>query len=259
LRTREGASYGRDAGNHHKPLTYHELSPAKLSLWARIAGVIRRPRSTFAAVISRPAWAGVLAVTFAVSLISSAAFLMTDVGKQALVDQWERTSIAFGRPVDDARYAELQDLSRYSAGYGAVTTVATRPLATLALAALVYAIFAARGAAATFAQAVAVVAHAGIILAVRDLVALPFNYVRESIASPVTLVRLFSMLDEASPVARFFALIDVFVLWWVVVLALGIAMLYGIRVRTATLTLIGAYVAIALLLAGTMAILGGTA
>ena len=38
-------------------------------------------------------------------------------------------------------------------------------------------------------------------------------------------------LDEASPLARFLSLFDVFVLWWIVVLAIGLAVLYQARAR----------------------------
>ena len=176
----------------------------------------------------------------------------------ALVDQWERTALAFGRPVDDARYAELQELSRYAVPYAAAMTLARGPVAALAIAALLHGAFAMRGRRAAFVQVLAVVAHAGVIVAVRDVVAAPLNYLSESLASPVTLARLFGMLDEASPFARLFALVDPFLLWWIVVLAIGLAALYQQRTRRVAGTLLGAYVGIAVVLAGTMAVLGNS-
>lgn len=232
-------------------------SPDNLSLLARLTGIVARPRSTFAAVLRRPRWGGLLAALTAVSCAASAGFLTTEVGRQALVDQWERTAFAFGRPVDDAGYAELQELSRYSVAYGAVSALARGPGAALVLAAALYGVFTSRGRRASFQQMMTVVVHAGVILALRDLVAAPLNYVRESMASPLTLVRLFGMLDEASPLARFFALIDLFVLWWVIVLAIGLAALYRLRARRVAMALTGVYIGMAVLLAGTMAVLGG--
>ena len=88
-----------------------------------------------------------------------------------------------------------------------------------------------RGRRARFGQVLAVVAHAGVILTLRDVVAAPLNYLRESLTSPITLAQFVGVLDEASPLARFFALFDVFVLWWIVVLAVGLAVLYQARVR----------------------------
>ena len=231
-------------------------SPDNKSLLARVSGVVIRPRSTFAAIVARPRAAGVLALLTVASFGAMAAFVATDVGQIALVDQWERTTLAFGQPVDDARYAELQRLSRYGVPYAAATA-ARIPVAVAAIASVLYGVFRARGRQATFRQVLAVVAHASVILALRDVIAAPLNYVRESLASPVTLVWLAGMLDEASPVARFLALMDVFLLWWMVVLAIGLAVLYRARVLVVGATVFGVYLGIALLLAGTMAVLGG--
>src|SRR5262245_56149028 len=102
-----------------------------------------------------------------ISFGAMAAFVMTDVGQVALVDQWERTALAFGQGVDDARYAELQGLSRYGVAYAAMSAVARGPVAAVAIAAALYGVFARRGRRAAFGQVLAVVAHAGVILALR--------------------------------------------------------------------------------------------
>lgn len=227
------------------------------SLAARLKGVVVRPRSTLTAVVTRPRAAGVLALLTLVSFGTMAALLATDVGQVALVDQWERTALAFGQTVDDARYAEMQRFSQYGVAYAAASAVARGPAAAVVLAAVLYGIFGVRGQRATFAQVLAVVAHAGVILALRDVVAAPLNYVRESLASPVTFVSLAGMLDEGSTLARFLALLDLFVLWWLLVLAIGLAVLYRARARVMVVTVVGLYIGIALLLAGTMAVLGG--
>jgi hypothetical protein len=232
-------------------------SPDNPSLLARITGVVIRPKSTFAAVVMRPHAAGVLAILTAVSVAASAGFIATDVGQVALVDQWERTALAFGQPVDDARYAEMRELSRYRVPYAAATSVARGPIAAVAIAGVLYGVFAMRGRRARFGQVLAVVAHAGVILTLRDVVAAPINYMRESLSSPVTLVQVFGLLDEASPLSRFFALFDVFMLWWLVVLAIGLAVLYRARTGAVVAGLLAAYVGVAVLVAGTMALLGG--
>ena len=207
--------------------------------------------------MTHPRWAGLLALLTAVSFAVTAGFVATDVGQVALIDQWERTALAFGQRVDDARYAEMQELSRYGVPYAAAAAIARGPGAAVVLAGVLYGVFAARGRRAGFAQVLAVVVHAGVILALRDVVATPLNYVRESLASPVTLVQFVGLLDEASPIARFFALLDVFMMWWIVVLAIGLAVLYRTRARAVAAGLMAAYVGIAVLLAGAMAALGG--
>ena len=206
----------------------------------------------------RPRAAGLLIILTVASCTATGGLLATDVGQVALVDQWERTALAFGRPVDDARYAEMQNLSRYGVPYAAAMAAARIPVAATAIASLLYGVFAARGRRATFSQVLAVTAHAGVILALRDVVAAPLNYMRESLASPVTLNQLLGMFDEASPLARFFSLIDLFMLWWIVVLAVGVAVLYRTGIPRVAASLIGVYVGIAVLLAGMMALLGGS-
>jgi hypothetical protein len=110
----------------------------------------------------------------------------------------------------------------------------------------------------TFRQSLAVAAHAGVILALRQLVAAPAGYLRESTSSATSLGSWFPGLDEASPIARFLGAIDLFVLWWIVVLAIGTAVLFQKRVRPVAGTFVGVYAGLALLLAAAMALSGGS-
>jgi Yip1 domain len=234
------------------------------SLAARVFGVIRRPRVTFSAIVQAPSWAPVLAATTAVTFLCGIAFLRTDVGQQALVDQWERTATAFGQPVDDEGYAQMELTARSAAFdmvYAAVTALASGPAFVFAVAGMLFVVLKRRGrpgSRPSFVQVLAVVSYASVILALRQIVATPLDYVRESIASPTTLVQLFSMLDEASPVARFLGIVDLFVIWWIVVLAIGVSILYQRSTRNVALVFTGAYVALALLAALAMAVSGGT-
>jgi len=229
-----------------------------LSTAGRIIGILRRPRSTFEAAVSAPRWAGLLLLLFVVYFGVSAGLFSTGVGQQALVDQWENTAIAFGQPVDDARYAEWQSQSEQAMPYAALTAAATGPGAALLLATVLFGWFTLlRGGRASFAQVLTVVACASVILMLRYLVAGPFQYARESLASPTTLGLVFRVMDQGSPAARFVALIDVFVVWWLVVLSIGMSVLYKLRTRNLLLQFLAVYVGIALVLTATMAALGG--
>ena len=233
------------------------LTPIHQSVVQPVLGVIRRPRSTFQSVVSHPQWGVLLLVTTMVSAGAGLALMETAVGRQALVDQWERTAVAFGQEVDDETYARLEALSRSGAvGYALLSALISGPLLAVATAALLNVAF--RGG-ATFGQAMAVTTHAGIILAVRQLIAAPVSYMRESTSSATSLGSWFSMLDEASPVARFLGALDVFVIWWAIVLAIGVGVLYRRRTRTVALVFVGVYAALALLLAIAMAVSGGSA
>ena len=234
-------------------------STDNLSTLARMAGIVRRPRPTFEAIARAPRWVPALTIVLLVSLGTSAAFVMTETGRLALVDQWERMAVAFGQPVDEARYAAFHAQSRAPLPYVAWTSAARVGGATVGMAGLLFAVLTGlRGGTARYRQVLAVAVHAAAILALRDVVSLPLHFARESAANPATLVLFFTMLDEASPLARFFGLIDVFVVWWLVVLAVGMSVLYRKRTVRMAALLVGAYAVVALALAGVMAALGGT-
>jgi len=235
------------------------------SLAARVYGVIRHPRVTFSTIVERPSWVPVLTATTAVTFLCGIAFLRTDVGQQALVDQWERTSTAFGQTVDDEGYAQMELTARsggFEVVYAAATALASGPALVFVVSALLFVLLKRRdppGSRPSFVQVLAVASYASVILALRQIVATPIDYLRESIASPTTLVQFFSLLDDASPLARFLGIMDLFVIWWIVVLAIGVSVLYQRSTRSLALVFTGAYVVLALLAALAMAVSGGTA
>jgi hypothetical protein len=224
-----------------------------------VAGVITSPRTTFADVVANPRWAGVLLLTTLVTFACSAALLRTQVGQVALVDQWERTGIAFGASVGDAEYARLRELSRYGVAYAALTSLISGPVMTVGLTAVLTLAVGGSRRGISFRQALAVTAHAGIILMLRQVVTTPLNYVSETLASPTTLNRLAGALNESSPAARFLSALDLFVIWWIVVLAVGLAVATHRPIRRIALALAGAYVILAIIGATVMAITGGAA
>jgi Yip1 domain len=200
-----------------------------------------------------------MAVSFAVSLVAGVALMMTDVGRQALVDQMERTALAFGREVDDTQYARFRELSERGALYAAGRAVVAGPVLAFGAAAVIFvALGQSRGPRASYRQVLAVTAHAGLILALRDAVAAPIHYSRETLASPATMALIAPMVDGASPAGRFLGAIDLFVVWWLVVLAVGAALLYRRRAGWIAAAFLGAYVGVAALLAIAMVLSGGT-
>jgi hypothetical protein len=229
----------------------------------RILGVIRAPWRTMTAVINDPRWGAVLLLTLCLTAGARIGLMTTDIGQQALTDQWEARIEAFGRTVDDATYARLEQLGQHGWQLAAGTSLASGLLLPFVLAAVLHGVFG-RGRVnqlvaqpLSYQQSLAVVVHANVILALRDVVAAPVSYLRESLGSPLALGTLFRMLDEGSAAARLFAMVDFFILWWVVVLAIGTAALYRRSTRTLALTYMGVYGAFAVVMAGIMVFSGG--
>ena len=236
-----------------------EVSPSTLGFLPRLIGVIRCPRTTLRAVASSPRWVGLVAVLAVVTAASQALLFTTEVGQVALVDQWERTALAFGQPVDEARYSELQALSGDGPLYGVATALVGGPVLTLVVAAIIVLVFRRNDRVVSFSQVLAVVAHASVILAIRLLVSVPVSYAREATGGATSLGLWFPALDASSFAGRFVGALDLFVLWWVVLLAIGVGVLYERHARSVAAAFLGVYAGLALLLAVTMTALGGTA
>jgi hypothetical protein len=235
------------------------VSSHHASLRQRVAGVIRRPRATFETVAREPQAADVLTIAFLVTAAALGLLLETETGRFALIDQWERTAVAFGQTIGDAEYEAMEAMSESGLVYAAVTSLLSGPVLAIVVAIIGFALFRAlHWGNTTYRQLLAIVAHANVILALRHLIVAPTTYIRESLASPLTLALFFPMLHEASLVARCLAIIDLFVVWWIVVLALGMSVLSGRSARCITASLIGIYGLLALLLAAAMALTGGT-
>ncbi len=228
--------------------------PSGASLIARMWGIVRSPRRTFQAVAAAPRWGGVLAATFAVTAATTAVAYETAVGRLALLDQWERTAAAFGPAVDDSTYATLLAASGQGAAYALASAAVIGPILALALAGAIRTLFGSAGHAFGFRHVLAIVAHAGVILMLRQIIAAAFMYGRETLASPLTLGVFFTTLDEASPLARLAGVVDLFVVWWIVVLATGVSVLYQRPARRVALTFLGGYALVAAALAAAMAL-----
>ena len=226
------------------------------TITARVLGVLRRPRATLAAVAAAPSWAGILTLSTAAAAAASAGFYSTGVGRQALVDRWERTAAAFGRELDDAAYADLLALADYGALYGAASAVASVALLTVGVAMVAFVALRRRDGVPTFRQVLAVTSHASVILVLRLVIAAPVGYAREAAAGATSIGVWMPIFNETSIVSRFVGVLDVAVLWWAVVSAIGIAMLYGRPSRSVAVAFVGAYVAVALVVGAIMSVLG---
>jgi hypothetical protein len=90
------------------------------------------------------------------------------------------------------------------------------------------------------------------------VLAAPLGYLRETTSS-ATSSEPCSRRSTSVTRARVLGALDVFVIWWAIVLAIGVSVLYHRRARTVAVTFVGVYAALALLLAIAMAVTGGSA
>ena len=223
-------------------------------LFARLIGVLFSPRETFAAIIARPRWLAVMIVTLVMSSAAYYVILSSQDMQDAIVDQQVRAMESRGNVVSDQQIANIERFIGYlPVGY-AVGIFVLGPLFGAAIAGIVTGIFTTlMGGNGTFKQVFAVMNHAGFIPAISALFIAGMLAVG---AKPIgarppgaNLGVFLQMLEETSFLAVLLRSIDMFLLWWMVVLAIGLGVLYKRRTGPIATTFIGLYIVIALLIA----------
>jgi maltodextrin utilization protein YvdJ len=226
---------------------------------SRFIGVIVSPRATFESVVAHPKWLGMLVLTTLIVTVCTTLPMTTEAGREAVLDTQVRQMESFGVQVTDQMYEQMRGRIGYAPYTTAAGVIVVSPIIVSLMAGILFGIFnAAMGGTATFKQVFAVVVHAGAISALGQLFTGPLNYVRGTMASATNLAVLLPMLTEKSFVARLAGMIDLFVIWWLFVLAVGIAVLYRRRTQPIALSLFAVYGVIALCAAAVMSRLGGS-
>lgn len=222
----------------------------------RVTGVLRHPLATMAEVVRHPAfittWGGVLLVV----AVCGGLFLSTPIGQQALVDERVRVTEALGGRVEDAAYDRLRSDPPVSIYLTSGGRLLLAPPITVVVAAGLVALARLGGARVTFVTALAITVHATVVLAVQQLVATPLHYVNESLTSPTNLAGMLGAFDAGSVPARLFGAIDVFGLWWMWLLAVGLAAATGRPARQYIWRLLAVYLSVAAIVAAVFAVSG---
>jgi len=225
----------------------------------RAVGVLFSPRATYAAVAARPAWVGMLLLVLVISSGVFGGFMATEVGQRTLIDQQITTMESWtGRQVTQDQLERLERIASYY-GYGLPAIIAVQSIViVLVVSGVLFAIFTAfLGGEASFKQVFAVVTHAGAVIALQQLFVVPLDYVRESISSPTTLAVFFPMLDDRGFVARLLGSIDLFFIWWIVSLSIGLGVVYRRRTGPIASGLLITYGVIALVIVAVRSALAG--
>ena len=225
---------------------------------ARILGVIFTPRAAYADVAARPAWLGALLVVLILTGGSTFAFLSTEIGKNAMLDQQRQTMESFGVKLNEQAMQRMEEGAGRAPYFAVISQAVFLPVAALAVAGIALAVFnAVLGGDARFKQVYAIVVFSGVILALGAIFVLPLDYARETMSSPTTLSVFLPFLEENSFLARFLGSIDLIRVWWFVSLSIGLAVLYKKRTGPIAVTLLVVYAVIALVVAAIQSALSG--
>ena len=220
-------------------------APEAKSLPARFVGVLFAPRATYAAVAAHPRWLGIFLTVFVISATASTGLLMTDVGRNAVLDQQMAA-----RPMTQAQIDAMEKIAPYFVYIAPVFQLLGLAIGSLVIAGVAFAVFNAMlGGDATFKQVFAIVAHSGVVLATLSIFTTPLAYVRETLSGTTNLAVFFPFLDETSFAAKLLGSIDLIVIWWLLSIAIGLGVLYRKRTGPIATTMFALYAAIALVIA----------
>jgi hypothetical protein len=219
--------------------------------------MVFRPRHTLAEVIQAPAWIATWSVILVTWAILAGPLLLSDVGPQAVVDERVRVIESFGGDVTDSEYAALQASPPWWVYLTSGGRTLLTPLATVVVAGGVWLVARAEQVRATMRQSLAIAVHVSVVLLIGQLVATPLHFVRESLTSPLNLAAVLPLMQEGTVQATFFGTMDLFALWWMVLLAMGLSVLTGRPTTRYLGALTAGYVAFAAIVAAVIAVRGG--
>jgi hypothetical protein len=209
-----------------------------------------------AEVVRHPAFITTWAVVLLVVAVCGGLLLSTAVGEQALVDERVRVVEALGGRVDDAEYTRLKASPPVSVYLTSGGRLLLTPPVTLLVAAGLAALARLDGVRVTFVTALAIAVHATVVLALQQVIATPVHYLYESLTSPTNVAGVIRVFDEGSWPARLFGTIDVFGVWWMWLLAVGVAAATGRPAGRYVWRLLAVYVGVAALVAAIFAVAG---
>lgn len=228
-------------------------SPARPGLLARFVGVIFSPRETFEHIAADPRWLGALLLILALMGAISFAFMSTETGREAVLAKQMDSMEAFGMQITPEVEAQMErgmERGKYFSLFNGLFWAVLLAI----VAGILFAVFnATMGGNATFRQVFAVTVYSTVITVVQQLFSTPIAYMRGSLDSATNLAVFLPMLDDTSFIARLLGMIDLFWIWWVVVLSIGLSVLYKRRTQPIALSLLGLYGVIAIAVAAFMA------
>jgi hypothetical protein len=217
-----------------------------MSLPSRFFGIITAPRATYESVVANPKWFGMLALVSVLMAVIVGGFLLTKVGQEA----WLDAATAAG-PVSEQQYQGMEKFAPFVGYFMMAVFLIAGPLFLVVLSGILFAIFnAALGGDASFKQVFTVAVHAGPIGLLAQLFTVPLNYLRGTMSSSTNLGALTqSMLEDSSFTAKLLSMIDIFIIWQLVVLSIGLAVLYRRRTQPIATSLFVLYAVIAVIVA----------
>ena len=219
-------------------------------LFARFIGVLTAPRATFEKIVPQPRVFGALLLVALAAALASTIFMNTEVGKAAFSEAMQQRASA-NTQLSPEQLQRMEQMAPYIRTVSSVAPIIFVPIAMMVISGVLFVVFnVMMGGTATFRQMMSVVSHSQFVSVVGTVITFALNYMRGTMTTGATSLSAFlPNLEERSFAYRLARSADLFLVWWLVVLAIGLSVLYRRKTGGVALTLFLIYGAIAVLIA----------
>lgn len=223
------------------------------SLIEKVVGVFTSPRQTFEAIAERPSW---LIPYILVCVIGFGSFYLTrDVVLNTQIERIQNNPNLSQEQIDTI----VERMERSSTGTGIIWQVVSIPVVTLVVFAIVAGVLmfggnVVLGGAARFKQLFSIYAWSSLISALSAIVKTPLILATGSISVGTSLAVFMPADSYTTFLYNFLAKFDVFSIWQLIVVTIGISVLYRFTMRR-SLIMVGSFWFVYVLLSAGLGVL----
>jgi hypothetical protein len=224
-----------------------DSASAPMGFLQRAVGIFVSPARIFQELKDRPSW---LAPLLTVSLISAGLnglVLWTSTGEAAVREQFQETMQKRGQTLPPEVLDRQIQIYRYA---GPVSYLVVTPIFALLIGGLIYLIFSiGMGGEGTFRQTFAAYTHVGLIGIAWFVVTIGLIFLKGSLKSSTAFSAFLPFLEESTLAYKILRGLDIFIIWQLAVLAIGLGILNNQTTKKAATVLFSLYLGIVLVVA----------
>ena len=217
-----------------------------MSFFSRLVNMFIAPGKVFEFLMQKPLWVVPLSVVTLAITLQQGIIMSSQTGKEGMRQEIQKSP----------RAAQLssEQVDQQISMMGKIIPVSTfivAPVITFAAAGLIYLIFSiVLGGEITYKQTLSAWTHVGFIGLVGIAVQTALVFIKGTIRPNTSLAAFLPFLEEDSFIYHFLQTFDLFVLWQLAVLSLGMGMLSRVGTKKAAITIFSTLVVIGLIIAG---------
>jgi len=222
------------------------VSQASMSFLQRLINIFAAPSKAFQALVQRPVWVAPVVLIAVYAAVLNFAVMETKSGEAALRLEIQDSPRAANMPPE-----AMETALGFGKAMAVVGSLVGVPLITFAGAGIVYLLFSiVLGGEATYKQTLSIWSHAGLIGLLGGLVQTTMILVKGSFKSSTSLAAFLPFLEESSFVYKVFQGLDLFLLWQLAVLSIGMGIMNRVGTRKAAIAIFSTFLIIIVIIAG---------